>query len=93
MLTRYRNSVRTKWRYRFVTLMQEVCGSCAGRKRLVAVVSDGRRLGVSRVVLVQWRTGKQAVWTNGDAGMLWAMVEKRANRAVWFGHGEYQLES
>jgi hypothetical protein len=37
-MTRYRNFVRTKYRYRFVTLMQEVCGVWAGRKRLVAAL-------------------------------------------------------
>ena len=53
------SSVRTKRRYRFVTLMQEVCGSWAGRKRLVAVISGGRPLlGLSRVVLAagDWET-------------------------------------
>src|SRR5271167_4800796 len=92
MMTRYRNFVRTKRRYRFVTLMQEVCGSWAGRKRLVAVVSGGRRLGVSRVVLVQWGTGKRGMWTNGDAVMLRGMVETRVDCVVWCGRGEYQLE-
>ena len=69
MMTRYRNFVRTKWRYRFVTLMQEVCGSWAGRKRLVAVRSGGRAVGVERVVLGEWGTGKRGgvdKWGHGD---------------------------
>ena len=69
MMTRYRNFVRTKWRYRFVTLMQEVCGSWAGRKRLVAVRSGGRAVGVDRVVLGEWRdweTWDVDKWGQGD---------------------------
>ena len=92
MVRRYRNFVRTKWRYRFVTLMQEVCGSWAGRKRLVAVRSGDWAVGVERVVLGQWGTGKWAVWTNGDGVMLWVVVETWGDRAVRFGHGEHQLE-
>lgn len=49
--------------------------------------------GGERVVLVQWGTGKREMWTNVDAEMLWAMVETRVDHAVWFGHGEYQLEN
>jgi UDP-glucuronate 4-epimerase len=93
MMTRYRNFVRTKRRYRFVTLMQEVCGSWAGRKRLVAVCSDERNGFVVRVVLRQLRNGKRARGTNGDAVMLLVMVARRVDRVVWCGHGEYQLES
>ena len=77
MMTRYRNSVRTKRRYRFVTLMQEVCGSWAGRKRLVAVCSGEVAVGVFPVMLRQWRTGKHEWGTNVDTVMLVAMVEKR----------------
>lgn len=33
------------------------------------------------------------MWTNGDVVMLWAMVETRVDRLVWFGHGEYQLKN
>ena len=73
--------------------MQEVCGSWAGRKRLVAVRSGERGVGVGRVVLGQWGTGKRGMWTNGDRVMLWVMVETRVDRAVRFGHGEYQLEN
>ena len=60
MLTRYRNSVRTKWRYRFVTLMQEVCGSWAGRKRLVAV---GSGEGLWVWIGLCWGSGD---WETGD---------------------------
>jgi UDP-glucuronate 4-epimerase len=31
--------------------------------------------------------------TNGDMVMLWVMVETLVGRAVWFGHGEYQLKN
>jgi len=93
MVTRYRNFVRTKWRYRFVTLMQEVCGSWAGRKRLVAVRSGELAVGVARVVLGECGTGKHERGTNGDTVMLWVMVETRVDRAVRCGHGEYQLEN
>ena len=72
--------------------MQEVCGSWAGRKRLVAVCSGERAVGVERVVLGQWGTGKRAVWTNGDRVMLVVMVETPVDRVVRFGHGEHQLE-
>ena len=60
----------------FLDRLQEVCGSWGGRKRLVAVLSGGRAWG-ERVVLVQWRTGKRAMWTNEDMMMLWVMVETR----------------
>jgi hypothetical protein len=89
MVRRYRNFVRTKHRYRFVTLMQELCGSWAGRKLLVTLCSGERAVGVERVVLGEWGTGKRAMSTNGDAVMMWVMVETRVDRAVWFGHGEY----
>ena len=91
-MTRYRNFVRTKWRYRFVTLMQEVCGSWAGRKRLVAVRSVGGGGEWERVVLVGKGTGKRAWGTNVDRVMLVVMVEKRGAGVVRFGDGEYQLE-
>jgi UDP-glucuronate 4-epimerase len=48
---------------------------------------------VSRVVLVQWGTGIRGVWTNEDGLMLPVVVEARAGRVAWFGHGEYQLEN
>ncbi len=76
-----------------VTRMHEVCGSWAGRKRLVAVRCVGRAVGVERVVLGELGTGKREVWTNGDAVMLRVMVETSADRLVWFGHGECQLEN
>jgi hypothetical protein len=37
-------------------------------KMVGAEVSGGRRLGLSRVVLVQCWTGKRGMWTNGDRG-------------------------
>ncbi len=92
MVTRYRNFVRTKWRYRFVTLMQEVCGSRAGRKRLVAVRSGERAVRVERVVLGECGTGKRGRGTNGDTVMSVVVVEKRAAGVVWCDGGEYQLE-
>ena len=50
---------------------QEVCGSWAGRKRLVAVCSGEGAVGVVRVMLRQWRTGKRVngdKWGHGDVG-------------------------
>ena len=73
--------------------MQEVCGLWAGRKRLVAVRSGERVVGVERVALGECGPGKREMGTNGDTVMLRAMVETRVDRAVRFGHGEYQLEN
>jgi len=73
--------------------MQEVCGSWAGRKRLAAVRSGERVVGMARVMLGELGTGQQAMRTNGDIVMVWVMVETWADRAVRFGHGEYQLEN
>src|SRR5271163_2741767 len=72
---------------------QEVCGSWAGRKGLVAVRSGERVVGVDRVMLGECSTGKHGRWTDGDTVMLWVMVETRVSRAVRCGHGEYQLEN
>src|SRR5271155_99784 len=62
--------------------------NCWWRRALV-----GGDQGVDRVMLVEWRTGKRDMWTNEDVVMLLVVVETRADRAVWFGHGEYQLEN
>ena len=37
-----------------------------------------------------WETG---TWTNVDSVLLMVMVEKRAASVVWYGDGQYQLES
>jgi hypothetical protein len=76
MVRRYRYFVRTKRRYRFVTLMQEVCGSWAGPKRLVTVCSGERSVTVGRVALLHWGTRKRGMQTNGDAVMLWVMLRR-----------------
>ena len=68
-MTRYRNFVRTKWRYRFVTLMQEVCGSWAGRKRLVAVTLWWAGCGVESGcvgAVGDWETWDVDKWGHGD---------------------------
>ena len=91
MMKRYRNFVRTKSRYRFVTLMQEVCGSWAGRRVGGGVlwweVGD-----VDRVVLGNGELGtvEGDKWGQGDVA---GVVETQLYRVVRFGHGEYQLEN
>ena len=50
--------------------MQEVCGSWAGRKRLVAVRSGERAVGVERVVLGECGTGKRGMWDKWGQVML-----------------------
>jgi hypothetical protein len=61
-------------------------------KGLVAVCSGERAEGVGRVLLGQRGTGEQARGTNADRVMLLVMVETRVDRAVRFGHGQYQVE-
>ena len=73
--------------------MQEVCGSCAGRKRLVRLSFDGNGEGEARIVLVRCETGKHDMWTKVDAVMLLVVVATWVDRAVWFDHGEHQLEN
>lgn len=68
-------------------LMQEVCGSWAGRKLLVAVPPGEGVVVLGWVVLGQCETGKHEMRTNGDKVILWMMVKRWVTSAILFGDG------
>ena len=65
MLTRYRNSVRTKRRYRFVTLMQEVCAFVGWSEMVGGGDLWWEAVGREAGCVGQCGDWKRGMWTNG----------------------------